>query len=272
MFNFERNYALLVQKVLLLGVEKQTRNAVTRSVFGESFSFDMSDNSLFPLLLARRIYYKGVLGELAAMLRGPKHIKDFEKFGCNYWKSWAEDNGGLNVDYGNLWLDWNGYNQLQVLVNTLKSNPNDRRLMINSWKPDTMDKLSLPCCHFNYQWYVRTHKGTQYLDMLWSQRSCDVMIGLPSDIVLAAVFNILIANNAGMHPGKITMSLGDTHIYAQHFDQAFDMYNSFAHKSVPFPTYSLASEEGMPVTKFTPEMLEIENYQPEKSIKFDLIK
>ena len=100
---FERSYEELVRKVLVGGEDKRTRNGETRSLFGETLTIHLDGRPAFPLLQGRRIYYKGVLGEFAAMLRKPTCVEDFEKWGCNYWKSWAKEDGSLVVDYGNAW-------------------------------------------------------------------------------------------------------------------------------------------------------------------------
>lgn len=262
--NFEAQYEELVSRVLLFGQIRSGRNGETKSLFGAQLGFDLS-SGVFPLISARQIYYKGVLGELAAMLRGPTHVKDFEKFGCNYWKSWADPRGNLAVDYGNLWTDWNGYNQLSELRHELKHNPASRRLIISSWKPDTMHELSLPCCHYLYQFYVRDGK---YLDMMWQQRSVDVMIGLPSDLVLAAVLNILIADDAQLVPGRVSMIFGDTHVYAEHYDNAGSLYNHY--KSVEPPKYLFSPPTPFDLLEFTPDMLTIEGYTPAKKVSFKL--
>lgn len=267
MQQFEMRYAKLVDKILKHGEKKACRNGYTCSIFGESFEFDMSDKPEFPLLNGRRIYYKGILGELAAMLRGPSNVKDFELYGCNYWKDWADDEGNLNIDYGNLWSNWNGVNQLEELIEKLRKSPNDRRLLINTWKPDTIKDLSLPCCHYSYQWYVREGK---YLDMIWIQRSVDTMIGLPSDIVLAAAWNIIIANQVGLTPGRIKMDLGDTHIYEEHIPKAKEYVTRVAFKVPPMakPIYQLKMSKAMPITSFIPSNLVIDRYQPMEPINF----
>lgn len=214
---FERNYVDLVKDVLANGHHRQTRNSETLATFGKTIEIDCLNKGIFPLLLGRKLYYKGVLGELAAFLGGPKHVKDFEAFNCNYWADWADDDGQLQVDYGNAWLDYNGVNQLKQVTEQIKADPYSRRHLIDAWQPDKLDKLSLPCCHYSYQWFVN---GSNELEMLWNQRSCDVMIGLPSDIILAAAMNLIMANETGYKPGRITMVLGDTHIYQDHVDTA----------------------------------------------------
>src|SRR5690606_25910133 len=171
---FERDYRDLVQKILEVGEYRQGRNGNTFSIFGATLVVDMRDSNKFPLLIGRKMFYKGIFGEVAAMLRMPTHINDFKRWGCNYWDQWADKDGNINIDYCNLWRNFNGVDQLSELIDKLKNNPTDRRLLITGWKPDNLDKLSLPCCHLLYQWYV-TNDG--YLDMMWYQRSAETMVG-----------------------------------------------------------------------------------------------
>lgn len=208
----EDNYARLVDLVLVSGEERETRNHATLSVFGLHLTFDAGASPA--LLQGRKMYYKGIIGELAAMLRGPKSVEDFTRWGCNYWEKWADKDGKLELDYGNAWLE-NG--QVDHLKHCLANNRTDRRMLINAWRPERLADLSLPCCHYGYQFYVR---GDKYLDMLWMQRSVDMMVGLPSDIFFAQLWLTAIANEFCLIPGNVTMSLGDCHIYKDHVDNA----------------------------------------------------
>ena len=219
MLNWEINqYAVLIDKIMTKGQKRSSRAGDVYSIFGESITIDMSTE--FPLLRGRKMFYRSVLGELAAMLRGPKNIADFKKFGCNYWDSWGnKETGEINVDYGNSWIDFNGTNQLDELVTKLRNAPTDRRLLVSGWRPDRVASLDLPCCHMLYQWYVRDNK---FLDMLWYQRSVDTMVGLPSDIILCAAWNAILAAETGYTPGTIKLVLGDTHIYSNHLEPTLD--------------------------------------------------
>lgn len=260
---FESEYTNLIEDILMYGERVKGRNGYVRKLFSRNLTIDMSDSNKFPLLNTRKIFYAGILGEFAAFVRGPKHISDFERWGCNYWKNWSKADGSIEVDYGNAWL---ADGQLDRLIDTLKSNPHDRRLIISGWRPSMLDQLDLPCCHLMYQWFVREEK---YLDMMWYQRSVDTMIGLPSDIVLAAIFNILIANQVGLKPGKLSMILGDTHIYEEHIDGA----NEFISSANPFydrsyPTYELAAPAGMDIRMFEPSMIQISGYSPKQVMTF----
>lgn len=259
---YEYNYKELVKRILKTGEIRYGRNGITKAIFPGVLSFVVNYN--FPLLTSRQIFYKGVLGELAAILRGPKHLRDFEQFGCNYWKLWAKDDGSINVDYGNAWIDFNGVDQLERLREGLRTNPYDRRHLVSGWRPDNLWHLDLPCCHYAYQFYIREGR---YLDMLWHQRSTDVMIGLPSDMVLAATWLIILANDVGYLPGKVTMTLGDTHIYEEHLDQAKEYVETLQSES---PTYKLLVAEGKDFREFTPDWLEIKDYNPVSKINFEL--
>lgn len=259
---WEIDYKNLIQKIMIHGEERDTRAGKVKSIFGEKLVIDMEDK--FPLLTGRKMFWGPVIGELAAMLKGPKNIADFKKYGCNYWDAWGNKGGELNLDYGNAWIDFNGVNQLENLVNTLKTNPTDRRMIVTGWRPDRLNELSLPCCHMLYQWYVRDGK---YLDMIWYQRSVDTMIGLPSDIILAAAWNAILANETNYKPGKIIMMLADTHIYANHFDQVKEyLAASINIKAMP----KCHLYKGATLANFEPDMILLDGYNPGKAIKFEL--
>ncbi len=265
MQNWEKTqYAKLINKIIDTGQKRSSRAGNTYSIFGERLEVDLTQG--LPILHGRKMFYTGVLGELAALLRGPKHVKDFEKFGCNYWKDWAAESGELEVDYGNAWLDFDGFNQLEDVINKLKNNPDDRRMIISGWRPNRLSELSLPCCHLLYQWYVRDGK---HLDMIWYQRSVDTMIGLPSDIILGSVWNIIMAHQTGHTPGKVIFMLGDTHIYENHIGPTLDYMRQL--KSYQGPSLVDYKIEG-PVRcdNFEPDMLQLGEYKPLDKIKFDI--
>lgn len=267
MQKFEQDYMELIKDILANGSYRGTRNAVTKSVFGRQLKIDMSTNN-FPILQGRKMFHRGVFGELAALLRRPTHIDDFTKWGCNYWGLWANDDGSINVDYGNTWFDFNGVNQIAQLKDKLVNNPTDRRMIITGWKPDGMDELSLPCCHCLYQFYVSTDGK---LSMLWYQRSVDTMIGLPSDILLAAAWLIAIANEFDLGLGEITMSLGDCHIYDTHVQGAYE-YISREERlmTMPAPKYIHNVAKGKDFCEFEPDDISITNYYPLSKIDLEL--
>lgn len=271
MQKFELDYGRLVADVLENGVNKITRNGITRSLFGKSLVID-NIKKKFPVLQGRKMFTKGIIGEFCAMVRQPKTVEDFKKWGCNYWELWAKENGDLNIDYGNEWFA-NG--QIDHLKDCLKNNPNDRRMIITGWNPMNVKagKLSLPCCHYNYQFYVA--EGT--LSMIWTQRSVDIMIGLPSDIVFAAVWLITLANEFGYKVGHIKMDLGDCHIYDGHILAATRYRNRVLGyitdrddvESYP-PHYVLLSQPGKRFEDFVPDDLLISSFYHLTPIKFEL--
>lgn len=265
MMQFELDYAKLITDVLTNGVYKQGRNGGTYSVFGRQLTIDFTQPDELHLLQGRKMFPKGVLGEFAAFINKPKTVQDFEKFGCNYWKSWADGEGNLNVDYGNAWFE---DGQLEHLFWCLEHDQSNRRMLINSWVPGNLKDLSLPCCHYCYQFYVANGK----LHMVWIQRSVDVMIGLPSDILLADLWIHTLCKQFNLQPGSITMQLGDTHIYESHLDSGnvHEYLNSVHQPDFGVPVKCAYLGEGL--LDFKPELL-IHNYNDFETttIPFELI-
>lgn len=266
--NYEEDYIELIENVLYNGAIRKGRNGKTISLFGLQLTVDSLEKEQFPLLLGRKLYYDGVFGELAAFFRGPKHIVDFKEHGCNYWDKWADEDGFLVLDYGNAWLD-----QISPVIEGIKTNPHGRRHLITGWRPENLKLLSLPCCHYAYQWYV-TEDG--YLDMIWIQRSVDLMIGLPSDVILAAAWNILMAHLTDYKPGKLIFQLGDVHIYEEHLMPTMEYMNRYTTQIEPvkeansvYPTYSLTKDIDF-LQEFLPSHISIVNYGPSGSIHFEL--
>jgi thymidylate synthase len=262
MSKYEVMYQALIACIMNEGEERNTRNGKTKALFGTSLKVDLR-RGYFPLLQCRKMFYAGVLGELAAFVRKPTHVDDFVRWGCNYWGQWADENGKLSLDYGNAWFEGD---QVSRLIHDLQHNPTSRRLMLSSWRPENLDKLSLPCCHHTYQFWV-DNRGC--LHMLWMQRSVDVFIGLPSDVILAAAMLIAIAKEAHLDPGTITFSMGDTHIYAEHA-QAVAKYMHAA-KYLKFEDQPTFSYSGVKFVEFEPHMLEIHGYDHGPAIKAPVI-
>lgn len=270
MLSYEEQYAAVTRKIIEAGELRETRNGYTRAFFGGTLRFSLEHE--FPLLRGRKLYYKPVLGELAAMFRGPTNIGEFEKFGCNYWKDWGDAEGYLKLDYGNAWINFNGVDQLVQLVEGIKKDPTGRRHIVTGWRPDRLAELSLPCCHMLYQFYVREGK---YIDMIWYQRSADWMIGVPSDAILAAAWTICVAAETGYQPGEVTMFFGDTHIYANHVKEA-ELYlkrESSMQSHIAKAQFSYSYRVDTTMKTFEPNHILINNYdetQYQPPIKFKL--
>jgi len=268
---YEATYAKIVHAVLTYGHLRPTRNEYTRSIVGTVIAVDCED---FPILQGRKMFPEGIFGELAAFVRGPKHLKDFEEFGCNYWAKWAKPDGSINVDYGNAWL---AGEQLDFVHQCLISDPYNRRMLITGWRPERLHELDLPCCHFAYQFYVREQGGDSYLDMMWTQRSTDVMIGLPSDVLLGWAMIQALAAFANLKPGVLTMSLGDTHIYEPHFTAAREYLerlpalNNMAKPTAEFNREAYVGILSAGLNGFLPEHVLITSYEHLPSLKLGVI-
>lgn len=257
--HYEERYKGLISEVATEGTLVEGRNGNTRRLFGKQLEIDSLKYGLFPLITGRQMFIKGIAGEMAAFLKGPTHDNDFKDQGCNYWSPWADEKGNLRVDYGNKWLDFNGINQIAEIIELINSQPASRRLLISGWDPSTIENSSLPCCHYAYQFSVNENT----MDIIWVQRSVDLMIGLPSDIVLAAIFLILMANTTGYSPGRIIMQLGDCHVYENHFDQMNTYLSSKLHTP---PQYVL----NKPIYDFDGADLHILKYKHSNRIDFEV--
>ena len=248
-------YLSLVSYILDKGEKRETRNAPTASIFGATMRFNLIDDG-FPILTCRKIFHEGIQGEFKAFIEDVSTIKRFKHFGCNYWDKWADEEGNLTLDYP-------PREQLNTVIELIKNDPTSRRIMINLWDHKRLDKLSLPCCHFNYQFYVR---DKEYLDMIWTQRSVDVAVGLPADLILAALYTITIANECRLQPGDITMNFGDTHIYLDHVFDLLRMKQEYSVSKGRKINWKLDSG----VLDFLPGDLQLLNYDTDNIIKFKL--
>ena len=259
-WTLESQYIDIARKIIHNGTVRETRNAVTHSLPFQTMEFSL-ESGFFPLFTTRQMFYKGVLGEYAAMIRGPRHVKDFERWGCNYWNQWANEDGSIAVDYGNAWRDFNGVDQMAHVIDSLLNNPADRRMVISGWRPDKLDDLNLPCCHHNYQFY----SDGSTLDLLWVQRSGDWMVGVPSDVVLSATMLLCFSSVASLKPGTVKFIVGDAHVYADHINDAHKQI-----KRLPWapPKYDLKKQSD--VYSFEPSDLTISSYKYEDSIKYSV--
>lgn len=256
---FEHSYADLVARAISMP-ERLCRNGITRSFFGGFLEIPDTQMNI-PLIQGRQMFFSGIIGEFAAFVRGPKHVDDFVKQGCNYWEKWAKPDGSIALDYGNAWLE---EQQIRIVADLLKTDPFNRRMLISGWRPERLKELDLPCCHYAYQFYVRQedYTGKKFLDIYWHQRSTDLMIGLPSDIVLAYLWLVAFCTEvSNMVPGRIYMSLGDCHIYEEHYAQAYEYLQrvKIGHPS-SIPCFAYSAQSGTKVEEFDPGLCDIAGY------------
>lgn len=257
-------YADLIREVLHKGKKVKGRNGYTIQIAGASIKWDVSDAvMLFPT--ARKLYLYGILGELAALVRQPNHINDFKAWGCNYWDQFGDANGNLNLDYGNAWKD--GVDQIARVKRALltKKNRYNRDLMIVGWRPNLISKLTLPCCHFAYQYLCDSDDN---LHLIWYQRSADIMVGVPSDIVLANVMLIAMAYETNLFPDTVTMHFGSAHIYQKHLRSAEKVL--LLEENLP-NEYTHYDTTSLRLSDFSPGMIDI-HYTPRRPIKFECVR
>jgi thymidylate synthase len=270
--DYEASYDDLVTTIIENGQPRQTRNGATRALFGESLLIGELEFGEFPLLTRRRIHYKGIFGELAAFVRGARTVGEFKKWGCNYWdknaQAWPR-NKGLQLEdmevghiYGAQWVDWEetGYNQIENLIFKLRYEPHSRRHVLTTFSPTA--EACLPPCHLLAQFYVNNNNT---LDCLVYMRSVDVILGLPSDVVLYSALLIILAYETGCKPGVLQFTFGDTHIYDNHIGKFLMKQQHNAKHALP--TYTLVLPG---VLDFKPDNLEIRNYNYSEAVPYEL--
>ncbi len=211
-----QQYLDLLRDVMDNGVDKMDRTGVgTRSVFGRQMRFDL--NAGFPLLTTKKMHLKSIIYELLWFIKGDTNIKYLQDNGVRIWNEWADENGNLGPVYGSQWRNWNGegIDQLSNVIETLKHNPNDRRMIVSAWNVSKIKDMKLPPCHMMFQFYVANEK----LSCMLYQRSCDMFLGVPFNIASYALLTMMIAQVCGLKLGEFVHTLGDTHIYHNHFEQ-----------------------------------------------------
>ena len=271
----DRAYNTLCHNVLDYGYLRPSRVEDTYSLPGLRIQTSLAELE-FPILTSRQIFYKGVLGELAAFLQGATMLRDFEHHGCNYWAhnagQWKKNYGKEKTNwavgriYGAQWRNWGCTNldQLRMLVNGLKTDKYGRRHILTTWNPEELDDMCLPPCHLLTQFYARQEN---YLDCVVYMRSVDLALGLPSDLVLYGALLLLVAKEVDMVPGRLIMQFGDAHIYVPHIEQLREQINRPVklHGAVPV----LATNASL--FNFEANQLTFANYSPQEAIKYELL-
>ena len=211
-----KQYLDMLRYVLENGVDKMDRTGVgTRSVFGQQMRFDLSKG--FPLMTTKKMHLKSIIHELLWFIKGDTNVKYLQDNGVRIWNEWADENGDLGPIYGSQWRNWNGegIDQLAQVVDKLKNNPNDRRMIVSAWNVSKIPEMHLPPCHMMFQFYVANGK----LSCMLYQRSCDMFLGVPFNIASYALLTMMLAQVCDLEPGEFVHTLGDTHIYHNHFEQ-----------------------------------------------------
>jgi len=215
-----RQYLDLLQHVLDNGADRGDRTGTgTRSVFGYQMRFDLSEG--FPVTTTKKLHLKSIIHELLWFLAGDTNIKYLNDHGVSIWDEWADENGDLGPVYGKQWRSWpddhgGTIDQIANLLKEIRKNPNSRRLIVSAWNPAEVDEMALPPCHCLFQFYV---SGERLSCQLY-QRSADIFLGVPFNIASYALLTMMVAQVTGLKPGDFVHTLGDAHLYANHFEQA----------------------------------------------------
>ena len=190
----------------------------TKSVFGHQMRFDLSKG--FPCVTTKKLHLKSIIHELLWFLKGDTNIKYLQENGVRIWDEWADKNGDLGHVYGYQWRSWptpdgRYIDQIKEVINTLKNNPDSRRIIVSAWNVGELDQMALPPCHAFFQFYVAEGK----LSCQLYQRSADIFLGVPFNIASYALLTMMVAQVCGLGLGDFVHTLGDAHIYTNHFDQ-----------------------------------------------------
>jgi len=266
-------YLDLLQDILDNGSQKGDRTGTgTISVFGRQLRFDLNEG--FPMVTTKKLHLKSIIHELLWFIKGDTNIKYLQENGVKIWDAWADENGDLGPVYGAQWRNWNGegIDQLANVVDQLKNNPNNRRIIISAWNPSVMPdtsisfsenvangKAALPPCHAFIQFYVADGK----LSCQLYQRSADVFLGVPFNIASYALFTMMLAQVCDLEVGEFVHSFGDVHLYNNHVEQA---KLQLTRDPKPLPTMKI-NPSIRNIDDFKYDDFELENYEFHPLIK-----
>lgn len=266
MLSDERQYLNLLTNVMTHGDVRTGRNGVTRSLFGPQMTFDLSKG--LPVLTTKKIHFHSVVTELLWMLRGDTNVQYLHDHGVTIWDEWSDEDGNLGPVYGQQWRSWDSgswgenIDQIQNVIDGLKSDPYGRRHVVSAWNPADIEDMALPPCHCLFQFHVTT---SGKLNCKLYQRSADIFLGVPFNIASYALLTHIIAREVGLEPGKFIHSFGDVHLYGNHLNQAAEQLNR-AHKVRPSPTLSISRDAGG-IFDLKPSDFSLIGYDPMPAIK-----
>lgn len=268
-----KQYHDLVKHVLENGNQKGDRTGTgTISVFGYQMRFDLSEG--FPMVTTKKLHLKSIIHELLWFLKGETNIAYLKENGVKIWDAWADENGDLGPVYGHQWRNWNSeeIDQIKELIETIKKNPNSRRMLVSAWNPSVLPdtsvsfaenvangKAALPPCHAFFQFYVADGK----LSCQLYQRSADIFLGVPFNIASYALLTMMIAQVCDLQPGDFVHTFGDAHIYNNHIEQ---LELQLSRDCRPLPTMKM-NPEVKNILDFTFDDFTLEGYDPHPHIK-----
>ena len=225
-------YLDLLRRIRVGGTKKTDRTGTgTLSVFGHQMRFDLAAG--FPLVTTKKLHVKSIIHELIWFLAGDTNVKYLQANGVRIWDEWADEDGDLGPVYGAQWRSWltpdgQVIDQITDAVETLKKNPDSRRIIVSAWNPADIPKMALAPCHCLFQFYVADGK----LSCQLYQRSADVFLGVPFNIASYALLTMMMAQVTGLQPGEFVHTFGDAHLYLNHLEQA-DLQLSRTPRALP---------------------------------------
>ncbi len=259
-----KQYLEILKDVLENGQDANNRTGVyARKVFGRQMRFDLSKG--FPLVTTKKTFFRGIVHELIWLLSGNTNIKYLLDNNVHIWDEWADENGDLGPVYGHQWRNFNsqGFDQIRDLIERIKKSPQDRRLIVSAWNPAQIEQMALPPCHCFFQFDV-TPDGK--LNCMLYQRSCDLFLGVPFNIASYSLLTMMIAQVCDLQPGEFVHTLGNAHIYSNHFDQ---VKLQLTREPLPLPRVKL-NPEIKNIDDFKFEDIELVDYQSHGVIKGDV--
>ena len=258
-----KQYLDLLNHVLENGNLKEDRTGTgTKSVFGYQMRFNLQEG--FPLVTTKKLHLRSIIHELLWFLQGNTNIDYLHQNKVSIWDEWANENGDLGPIYGKQWRAWETkdgkvVDQISELIEQIKTNPNSRRLLVSAWNVSDVDKMALPPCHVLFQFYVANNK----LSCQLYQRSADIFLGVPFNIASYAILTHMIAQVCNLEVGDFIHTIGDAHLYTNHFDQA---RLQLSRSPYPLPELKL-NKEIKNIFDFKFEDIEIVNYTSHPTIK-----
>lgn len=260
MLPFELDYVNLLERCIKTGQVLHSRNGATLNLSGPQLRADLRHG--FPLLSGKKIFPKHFLHELKWMLNGDTNIKYLNDNGSKIWDKWADEDGNLGPTYGKQFRNFNGIDQVVALFYELANNPFSRRHIISLWNPMELEEMALPPCFYSFQAIVK--RGT--VDLIVSQRSADLFIGLPYDICFYSVLLNLIVNSINNQrdekysPGEVVVNIGSAHIYEGHLGASTEYITRFPLKQVGIPRIIL--NENYDLLNYDPNGITFIDYNP----------
>lgn len=258
-----KQYLDLLSHALESGVDRGDRTGTgTRSVFGHQSRFNLDDG--FPVTTTKRLHLKSIIHELLWFLAGDTNIGYLKQNGVSIWDEWADENGDLGPVYGAQWRSWpspdgGSIDQIANVVDQIRINPQSRRLIVSAWNPAEVDEMALPPCHCLFQFYVAEGR----LSCQLYQRSADIFLGVPFNIASYSLLTMMIAQVTGLKPGEFIHTLGDAHLYHNHFDQAREQLTRTP-KTLP---YMRINPDVTDLFFFKYEDFSLENYEADSTIR-----